>query len=360
MIYPHIEAKGDPFEIGHALGRRGGAAFRGIVQNLERYRALSPFLGGERMAAIEACSRRAYPALMREMDGMAEGAEVGFDELFLWNCRGDLPGASAIAGSQGCTDIIVPGDPESGLPAVIAHNEDDAPDLADDCFLATVETPGEPGFTSFCSPGLLPGHTFAVNASGLVQTINHIRPRDQKVGIARHIIARAVLGCPTLAAARRILERTDRASGFHHNLGEMGSMTALSVEAPASGCAVRTVREPRAHANHLVFEAFAGIDQEIARSSRERQDRAEALIGSGAAGRDPLAVLSDTQDPDWPICRKRQDGPDTGYTLATAVFEIGLGGVQWRLHRDPREAPAATGAVGVEMKNDGNATAIAG
>jgi hypothetical protein len=169
-----------------------------------------------------------------------------------------------------------------------------------------------------------------------------------------------VLGCPTLAAARRILERTDRASGFHHNLGEMGSMTALSVEAPASGCAVRTVREPRAHANHLVFEAFAGIDQEIARSSRERQDRAEALIGSGAAGRDPLAVLSDTQDPDWPICRKRQDGPDTGYTLATAVFEIGLGGVQWRLHRDPREAPAATGAVGVEMENDGNATAIAG
>lgn len=359
MTYPQIEARGDPFEIGHALGRQGGTAFRGIVQNLERYRALSPFLGGDRMAAIEACSRRAFPALMREVDGMAAGAGVGFDELFLWNCRGDLPGASAIGGSQGCTDVIIPGDPDSGLPAVIAHNEDDAADLDDACFLATVKAPGEPGFTSFCSPGMLPGHTFAVNASGLVQTINHIRPRDQKAGIARHIVARAVLACDTLAAARLVLERTDRAGGFHHNLGEMGSMAVLSVEAPASGCVVRQVRAPRAHANHLVFEETADIDQEITRSSRERQRQAEALIQSGEVGRDPLAVLSDTRDPDWPICRKGRDGPDSGYTLATAVYEIGPGEVRWRLYRDPREAPVVAGAAGPAIKNSDNPAAVA-
>lgn len=345
MTYPHIEATGDPFAIGYALGRQGGPAFHEIVQNLERYRALSPHLGGDRMAAIEACSRRAFPTLMREIDGIAAGADVAFENLFLWNCRGDLPGASAIAGSQGCTDVILPGDARADLPAVIAHNEDDAPALADACFVATVKPPGEPGFTSFCSPGLLPGHTFAVNASGLVQTINHIRPRDQKPGIARHVVARAVLGCPNLADALDILARTDRASGFHHNLGACGSMSVYSVEAPASGCAVRQVGAPRAHANHLVFDEFSTIDQEIAESSRRRQARANALIGSGKSGRDALSILSDTDDPDWPICRKRPGGPDTGYTLATAHFEIGPGDVRWRVYRDPRDAAVMSGVV---------------
>lgn len=345
MTFNHVEAKGDPFAIGFALGREGGRAFREIVQKLERYRALRPHLGGDRLAEIEACSRRAYPALMREIDGMAAGAEVGFGELFLWNCRGDLPGASAIAGSQGCTDVIVPAVPGDGLPAIIAHNEDDAPDLEAVCFLATVEPSGEPGFTSFCSPGLLPGHTFAVNRAGLVQTINHIRPRDQKAGVARHIVVRAVLACRTLAEARRVLERTDRASGFHHNLGETGSMTVWSVEAPASGCAIRPTTKTSVHANHLVFPEFSDADQELAPSSRARQVRAEALAGPEGMGRDALAILSDADNPDWPICRKRCGGPDSGFTLATAVFEIGPKRVDWRVHRDPREACIARGQV---------------
>ena len=75
------------------------------------------------------------------------------------------------------------------------------------------------GFTSFYSPGLLPGHTFAVNDAGLVQAINHIRPHDQTAGIPRHFIARAVLGSADLDAALSVLSRRDRASGFHHNLG---------------------------------------------------------------------------------------------------------------------------------------------
>jgi len=354
VTYPLIEATGDPYEIGFALGRQGGASFRRIVMNLDRYNALAPFRGSERLAQIEASSRAAYPALMREVDGMAAGAEVAFEDIFLWNCRGDLPGVFAIAGAQGCTDVIIPGDAARCLPAIIAHNEDDAPDLADACFLAMVRPQGEPAFMSFCSPGLLPGHTFAVNAAGLVQTINHIRPRDQKAGIARHIVARAVLGCRTLTDARRLLERPDRSGGFHHNLGEMGSMDVASVEAPASGCVGRNIGTPSAHANHLVFDEFADIEQEIARSSRERQKRAMALIRSPGVGRNALSVLADTNDPHWPICRKRRGGPDSGYTLATAVFEIGPADVRWRVYRDPREAAVLAGVV-----NSGNGCKVA-
>jgi len=58
-----IEAAGDPFALGAAIGRAGGRAFREVVRGLGRYRALQGWRGSERLAEIEAASRRAFPAL---------------------------------------------------------------------------------------------------------------------------------------------------------------------------------------------------------------------------------------------------------------------------------------------------------
>ncbi len=35
-----------------------------------------------------------------------------------------------------------------------------------------------------------------------------------------------------------------------------------------------------------------------------------------------------------PIYRKGQNPEDSGYTLATVVFEIGVAGVDWRVYTD--------------------------
>jgi hypothetical protein len=328
-----IEASGDPFALGVAIGRAGGKAFHEVVRGLGRFQALQGWRGSGWLAAIESCSRQAFPGLMREVDGLAEGAEAPFEEIFLWNCRGDLPGNAGFTGAQGCTDVLIPGD-----PAVIGHNEDDAPELAGHCFVVSARPEHGTAFTSFCSPGLLPGHTFAVSEAGLVQTINHIRPKDQKLGIARHIVSRAVLDCHDLESVWRLLRRPDRAAGFHHNLVWREDGRLWSVEAPASGCAVLPVAAPRAHANHLVFGDFAALDQEIAPSSLRRQARAEALIAGGNLDRDPLVVLGDTEGGDYPICRKAKGGADGGYTLATAVFTIAPDGVTMRIHDDPAAA----------------------
>ena len=137
----------------------------------------------------------------------------------------------------------------------------------------------------------------------------------------------------------------DRASGFHHDLGQPGREWLLSVEAPASRCVVRRISRPAAHANHLVFSQFADIDQEIAPSSASRQRRAEALISAGVLeGGDPLVVLGDSSDGDHPICRKRRDGPDSGYTLASSVFAFGSEQVDWRAHPHPLGAAEHSGS----------------
>lgn len=340
MTLPHISVAGEAYEIGLALGRQTGGGLAELLASVPRYRMLRAWLGSDRLAGLEAAGRSAFPHYVRTIEGIADGAGMPFDDIFLWNCRGDLPVTESGAGTEGCTTVLVPG--SSGQPTVIAHNEDGEREFDGHCFLVSVSPSEGVGFTSFCYPGLIPGHAFAVNEHGLVQTINHIRSNDLRVGIPRHLITRAVLDCTSLDDAVAVLGRQDRASAFHHNLMQSGDNRLLSVEAPACGCDVKPVDRPTAHANHLL--RFPGHDQTVSPSSDDRQRRADTLL-SQAAPVDPLVILGDRENGAWPICRKTKQGPDTGYTLATAVFEADHDQVVWRVHLTPNAASLYDGVV---------------
>lgn len=355
---PSFEVSGSPYEIGQDLGRRGAAGFRDRVRQLERYRALQRDWGSsERLRQIEACARAAFPRYVEEIEGLADGAGAPFGDIFLWNCRGDFPGGGDQAGTAdpGCTSVMIAGN--GGRPNIIAHNEDDDALLDGAGFWVTVRPRDGLSFTSFYSPGLLPGHTFGFNERGLVQTINHVRPFDQKAGVPRGIVCRAVLGSATLDAALDVLRRDDRAGGFHHNLGQVGDRRLLSVEAPSSGCAVREIAEIGVHANHLLHPDFAGLRQEVAPSSARRQARAEEMAAAALRARDPLLVLGDDDGDGLPICRKGVYETDPGFTLATAVFEIGARALAWRVHAHPGEAPFHRGELTVADEESRRAAA---
>lgn len=345
-----IEARGDHFQIGEALGRAAADALATVVPRIGRYLALKCNAGALRaLGGLEVAARDVFPDLMREVDGIASGSGVDFRDVWMWNCRGDFAGGGdqSQAATPGCTTVLLPCG--AGAPGIIGHNEDDQRELDGHCFLARVIPDDAPAFLSFYSPGLLPGHTFSVNDAGLVQTINHIRPYDQREGVPRHLIARAVLSRSSLDEAVTLLRRTDRASGFHHNLGQCRDPRLLSVEAPASGCAVDVISgRPRAHTNHLIAEKFARMGQELAASSLDRLRRAEEMIASGAlSGRDPMVVLRDAGGGGLPIYRKGARADDPGFTLASTVFEIEDDGVAWRVHTDSPHRAEHAGRVTV-------------
>ena len=342
-----LSARGDAYSIGRALGEASAHALREVVPALGRFEALRrEWSGTDRVRSLEAAARAAWPRIVREIEGIADGARVAFDTVFLWNCRGDLPrGGGSACGSEaaGCTTLLIP--PRDGRAGIVAHNEDDEPALHGHCRIVDVQPDDAPGFVSFYVPGLLPGHTFAVNRAGLVQTIDDVRPEDRTVGVPRHVLCRAVLDCDRLDAAVARIRATSRASGFHHNLGCAGDRRLLSVEAPASGCAVVEADVPRVHANHLLDERFAHVPQVIDPSSRSRQRRAEALLAGGAVdGGDPLCVLGDVGAP-LPIHRRENDVDDPGFTLATAVFRITADGVDYEVFDDLLHPPALRGRV---------------
>ena len=341
-----ISASGDPYSVGRALGEAAAPALRDIVPALDRFRWLiHEWSGTDRVRVLEAASRAAWPQHVREMEGIADGAGVAFDTLFLWNCGGDLPvpGDRPRGEHGGCTTLMIP--PNEAQAGIIAHNEDAEAELHGHCTMADVRPDGAPGFVSFYVPGLLPGHTFAVNRAGLVHAADDLRDGDQGIGVPRHLVCRAVLDSEGLEHAVARIRGSKRASGFHHALGCAGEHRLLSIEAPASGCAVVEVDAPRAHANHLVHERFAHIAQAVEPSSLTRQRRAEVLLRGGAADDgDPLTVLGDVGD-SLPIHRRERDTGESAFTLATAVFRISGTGVEYEVFDDILHPPQHRGEV---------------
>ena len=350
-----LAASGDAYAVGRALGEASASALREVVPAIGRFQALMrEWRGTDRLHSLESAARAVWPRYVREIEGIADGAGVAFDTVFLWNCRGDLPvgGDSAHrAQAAGGTTLMMPAPAPTLAPArgarlgLIAHNEDDDPMLHGHCRIVDVRPDDGPGFVSFCSPGLLPGHAFAVNRAGLVQTVDDVGAEDQALGVPRHLVSRAVLDCERLDAAVATIRDTPRAGGFHHGLGCAGDRRILSIEAPAGGCAVVAVSAPRVHAGHLLDERLAHVPRAFDPSSRSRQARAEALVAGGAVDEDdPLCLLGDVGE-SLPIHRREKDVGDPGFTLATVVFRIAEDGVDYEVLDDLRHPPAHRGEV---------------
>ncbi|ESY62646.1 hypothetical protein X743_34290 [Mesorhizobium sp. LNHC252B00] len=341
-----MRAKGDAFSIGFALGQASASGFRERVLVTERYRALDArWRGSDYLKTLELAARAAYPRFVREMEGMAEGAGQDFEAIFLWNCRADLQlpddvsSATKAVAALGCTSILIPA--EGDGPAIIAHNEDHPVGFLGACLWVDVEPDEGPAWSGCMTAGTLALDTFGLNEAGLVQTGNDITAHDLQPGVPRPIITRAILSARGLDEAIEILKRKDRASGCHHNLGEAKTRRLVSVEAPASGCAVREAASPRAHANHMVFREFEGLEQTISPDSCIRQETADRMIAEGALAGGPEAVLFDETAPIYKY------GSDYSETLATSVFALFPDCVEWRVHVSPDERDTLSGTMRV-------------
>jgi hypothetical protein len=297
------------------------------MEQSSAWRAVSRWRGHAFVRVLREAAEAAFPAIAAELDGMAEGLGWSAEDVFLWNCRGELIHNAP----DGCTTLAA----RAGDARYIAHNEDGDPYLRNRCLLVDVRPVGKPGFVSFYYPGSLPGHTFAVNRAGLAQAINNIRIKQPAAGVPRMILARAVLDETSLDSALRVLSHAPRASGFHHMLGCAGDERLLSVEASVARCSVQEVAKISGHANHLIHAGCEAEAQIVTDSSRDRQARLERILpdGPGASGLNLLQVLADKAPSGLPIYRDDPADPDDENTLATALFVIQRDAVEFEVRQ---------------------------
>jgi hypothetical protein len=198
-------------------------------------------------------------------------------------------------------------------------------------FVVRVAVDDLPTFHALCYPGFLPGNAFGFNESGILHSINQVAPRQVKVGVARHFIARSLFEARSLEEAVRRVTIPGRAAGFNYNIGSLSERRIVSVEVSPERHHVHDVQSYYTHTNHY-FE-LNDQKQNITLSSRKRLERSMNLCrvkfptNSGHV----LALLSDQTDRDYPIYRDARP-PDSDATLCSALFD--LDNRQLRIYRD--------------------------
>lgn len=335
-----IAIRGSAYAVGQQLGAFGREAWHTKIRQTALWQTITALKTAEQTQRMRAAVQAQFPLIWQELEGMAEGLQAPVDEVFAWNCRGDLVRST----SDGCT-TLAGRSPEGAL--IIAHNEDGFPQLREECAIVSVTPEVGLAFTSFAYPGSLCGHTFAVNEKGIVNTVNNIRAVHRPDGMPRQIVARASLNAATLEEAVTLLSATPRAGAFHHTLGQMGDSRLFSVEATGSGSSVLELSTNGGHANHLIHPQLAAIEQIVTGSSGSRQRRLDAWLATNPPldGVTAKAMLSDQQDPLLPIYRLSPDDPDEENTLATAIFTLSATRVVWQVFTLDRENAVLQGSL---------------
>ncbi len=323
-----IELSGTPFEIGRRLGKFGAEAAHSYLIKSASWDSVMAWRGSATARAMEARVRHDYPDIHQELLGLAAGLELPAGDVFLWNCRGDLWSMSP----DGCTTVQLPAN--SGPR--ITHNEDGDPGFAGYCGLGLFAPENGPRFASFVYPASIPGHTFAVTEAGLAMTVNNLRSRQVSEGAPRMVLTRALLKLDSTAAAIQLLNDAPRSGGFHLSLAQRGRPELLSIEFNAMGVSAHAVRQAALHANHIVHQEMADFPQVITDSSLHRQQRGDALLKGSAT--DPLAILADRGNAQFPIYRDAPDDSDNENTLATADIHVGADKVEWAVYERPGQS----------------------
>jgi len=276
---PVIEVRGTHRQVGQQIGAKMRPQLQRALSRLRRN--LPPGVSWQDMQLkgwlCLAHSRAAYPQFVEELEGIAEAADLPFEEVFLAICEELWEPAAWRAGiptvTSGCTDLAARGQATVDGVALVAHTNDLGPETEEDLVILRVKASDEPEILGVSVAGL--GFSAGLNTAGISMTGNAVSCNDVRPGVPRLLIARAIL------AARRLGEAMDacllplRASNYNNVIADANG-EIYSMEGSATDCEPIYIEDNiMAHANHYVslpmrrFEAHRNhIGDSIIRHNR--------------------------------------------------------------------------------------------
>lgn len=217
-----------------------------------------------------------YPQYVDELRGIAQGANVAFDDVVVLNVM-EAVTTDALHLTR-CTSMAVNECRTADGHILAAHNEDWIPEDEDDVFVVSARPDTEPPYLAMTYGGLLPNVGF--NAHGIAQLIDSVYPGDSRIGIPRLVVARAVLSSRRISGAIGRTLIPHRAAGYNHLLvHESGELYSIEVSARKFEI-LYGLDGYMVHTNHYIDPRMRDIekDPEELLSSRVRYHRASRLL----------------------------------------------------------------------------------
>jgi isopenicillin-N N-acyltransferase like protein len=313
-----IEATGSHYEIGFKVGK---TARPRLISSLENYRRILPREGWKGPWILPggylAAAQETFPHLVEELQGMADGSGLDFQDLFFLN---SLEEALDLKPPQACTAVAV----SSAEGVWLGHNEDWYSEDAGSVIALYARPRGKPAFISITAAPFL--SAVGVNEAGLAQGVNSLTSTDCRVGVPRVFSSRAVLEAATIDQARAAAAPANRAGGYNHLLahagGEIGSLETTACEAHYTA-AEKVIY----HTNHYVSRQLKPLEKDATAHSLARYSRLknlEKILTDQPFHYKQLAeILSDHGNRPRSICRHggEQEGPCPGATIFSVLME---------------------------------------
>lgn len=255
---PMIEVSGTHRQVGQQIGEHMKLPIQLMIARL-RERLPAGVTWGDMLLKGGLClahSRAAYPKYVEELEGIAEAADLPFEEIFLAVCE-ELwePAAwrtSAPALVRGCTDFAARGQAAADGATLVAHNNDLPPEAEDNLVVIKARAGDDPEFLAVSAYGL--GFSAGFNAAGISMTGNAVACSDIRPGVPRMLIARAILAAGRLGEAMDACLLPRRASNYNNVIAD-ASGEVYSMEGSATDCEPIYIDENiMVHANHYVSQ----------------------------------------------------------------------------------------------------------
>ena len=280
---PLIEVSGSHREMGQQIGEACRVQVQHSVVNAHKlieqsYNTLGLTWEGAKIQSRKYLpfAEERYAQYMDEMRGIAEGANVSFDDVMVVNAM-EAVTMDALHLTR-CTSFAVNETRTADGHVLIAHNEDWVPEDENDVYVVSAKPNDEPPFLAMTYGGLLPNVGF--NAYGIAQLIDSVYPNDSRIGIPRLVVARAVLASRRISGALGRTLVSHRAAGYNHLIvHESGEMYSVEVSARRFEILHGTDGYVT-HTNHYLSQTMKDIekDPEELISSRVRYFRANRLL----------------------------------------------------------------------------------
>lgn len=331
---PLIRVAGSHYEIGRGIGAAAARQCHAMVA--EHRRMLADDLGCEYGIALDII--RPYldvdcPELtsaLQEMQGIADGAQLPIEDVWLVNCWEELVWELRHARRDPhCTTLAAAPPATANAHTLLGHNEDWRPSDLKNVYLVHARPDDAPALLALgYGPTLV---NSGLNAAGIGQGCDSLFMTDQRIGLPRVVVARLVLAARSLEEAILAATHPRRAAGYNHLIAHAQGQL-VNVEVSGSDHELLFADEGfLVHANDYQSPRLQALQQDLPRlvGSRLRTQRARCLLRNarGTITLDVLqAVLADHANAPYSICCH----PDAGQgppvfqsqTIASLVMDL--------------------------------------
>lgn len=186
------------------------------------------------------------PDLIEEMQGIADGAGLGFEIILTLNCRSEIMFAKA--DKNECSVIGIPPEASAEGHTYLAQNWDWWSLGLGTTVVLEVEQAPFAKTLIITEAGLVGGK--GINEYGIALSMNAMSVKKGKIGVPLQVILRGCLSCKTLPNAIDAIAKTNRAGSACVGLASSEGLLVMVEYAPEDLDILLSDGEPICHTNH--------------------------------------------------------------------------------------------------------------